>query len=69
MLFPRKKKYRAGTPVTSRIMLIPEAHHGFGIPKEMLAEPLAQVPLLRSSQRDPSNSGHRQPTAGSAERR
>lgn len=45
--------------MTSGLMRIPQAHHGFGITREMLAEPVAQVPLLRSSQRDPSNSGHR----------
>lgn len=40
--------------MTSGLMLIPEAHRGFGIASERLAGPWAQVPLLRSSQRDPS---------------
>lgn len=40
--------------MASGLMLLPEAHLGLGIASEMLVEPLAQVPLLRSSQRDPS---------------
>lgn len=55
-------------PMTSGLMLIPEAHHGFGIASEMLAEPLAQVPLLRSSQRGPSIQDITRATIGSAEK-
>lgn len=58
---------RAGMPTASGLMLIPEAPPGLGIAGEMLAEPSAQVPLLRSAQRDPSARDVVWASTGSAE--
>lgn len=52
--------------MASELMLVPEAHLGLGIASEMLVEPLAQVPLLRSSQRDLSIQDIVRATTGSA---
>ena len=56
-----------GMPMASGLMLIPEANPGLGIAIEMLVEPSAQVPLLRSPQRDPSVQDIVWATTGSAE--
>lgn len=59
----------AGMPMTSGLMLpIPEANLGLGIASVMLAGPLAQVPLLRSSQREPSVQDIIWAATGSAEK-
>lgn len=55
--------------MTSGLMLpIPEANLGLGIASVMLAGPLAQVPLLRSSQREPSVQDIIWAATGSAEK-
>lgn len=54
--------------MASGLMLIPEAQLGLGIASEVLVEPLAQVPLLRSSQRDLSIQDITRTTIVSAEK-